>query len=1267
MRKLRDIQLLDAGRQDTLGETEFLRRAVAQARIQVHLLRQESLSLRLVEPARDTEVSPRYTAIMLERRIVRLLFDDGSLEEFRIESRQRSYTEAQGSTFACKHLWHDLAKSAVYRSLPGTGDVSYDYSIVAYTAQEALDQIMATAPAPWVAGTTSGLRADQQNRRLAIPITNGQTHLGAIRALCEQLSCEWYRTYDPNRDQWQIHLTEQVGFAGNRILRGEGSGQGATNRLSNARISDAQRYFSRLIPLLGQSGELVDVGQATFTVLQQGTTITLAEAAIPFSGFCKGLYFGSDTGGFHEITGASAPDRLALASSFNEARGRFALDSSGTELTFLPDLEAEATFGVAYRSEPMPGTPFSNLLRDAGISDDFSSFEGSLPVGWNVQADPDGGEPVIEQISDPVRTRYGTGTAKVTAGPRQGIISDPVAVEDAEYLSMWLAISTASGTVGFSMVDAAGVEHPISGPGHSTNSRTLRGLAAGAFEDFTGPVQVKIVALEAGTVFFADAVTLTPTGTQGVEWQPVMGPTDAWLRAVDILRTEGGTSFEFLRTDLIDLAALFPEAYAEMEAGAKIRVRENWQPETASWELDYETRVVLLERDYAGIDQDVFVKVQLDEVRTDLVDALAAKGSGRAPLPPTPSADAMAPVLGIQQTVSDTETVFELTPIASRETGTPLRSYEIFLDHQLVGSVWTWLRTVAGFEQEYKRWEHSEDIEDLPHLLTVERPHPLRQAKVIRAYVVDRITGLRSATVDLITAPAPFRVTHGVDEPGTAQGLVAVSIYDPSGAMGEGGVIETQLKYPDSAFEDWQPEPNTPAASETGTFGTHTDLVRVRTFTLAPKPHSVMLNLRVRLQDAEGTPVDVYTASETYDPDKVPDLIGALFSIGAYDAGLNRYEVLFSGKCDTDGTAMKTGDQAGPFPSDVTDISDGFFNNLIAERDVSDEVVDHLDPGQTRYYAAIATENSNGTGLRTTHPYTQKLVAPDVVGAIPDASIIGEKLREGARRFINDPFAFSASDYRTVNWTSHTLRHLSGDQYTISAGTTGAITGTAGIAFVYWDRNNPTVYQTTSLFSSAISDDRLLVCVCYRAPTTVQKCGFVPAVGVLGINETSIGDNSISTTKIQAVAITADKIAVGAVTAAKINVVDLAAVAVSTGALTVTGDITDNPAEPAYRVAPGGIKLLSYSVAKAAANIQFIRASDSVTLGQISHVLNEFRFLTIQNLLLNANGNINVSSDTGDVHLRPASTKNLLFHNLPTSPPSGSNKVWNDGGFLRIS
>lgn len=1267
MRRLRDIRLLDAHRQDTIGETEYLRSAVAQARIQVHLLRQETLTLRLLEPARDSSISPRYTQLMLERRIVRLLFDDGSLEEYRIESRQRSYTETQGSTFACKHLWHDLAKSAVYRLLPGSGDVSYDFSIVAYTAQEALSMIMATAPEPWVAGTTSGLRTDQQSRRLAIPITNGQTHLGAIRALCDQLSCEWYRTYDPNRDEWQIHLTEQVGFAGNRILRGEGSGQGATNRLANSRISDAQRYFSRLVPLLGQSGELVDVGQATFNVLQQGSTITLEEAAIPYDKFCKGLYFGSDAGGFHEITGAAAPNQIALASPFNETRGRFALDSSGTELTFLPDLEAEATFGVAYRSEPMQGTPFSNLLRDAGISDDFSEFVGSLPVGWTVQADPDGGEPTVEQIADPVRTRYGTGTAKVTAGPRQGIISDPVEVDEAEYLSMWLAVSTSSGTVGFSMVDAEGVEHPISGPGHSTNSRTLRALAAGAFEDFTGPVQVRIVALEAGTVFFADAVTLTPTGTQGVEWQPVMGPTDAWLRGIDILRKEGGTSFEFLRTDLIDLSVLFPEAYVEMEAGALIRVNENWSADTGSWELDYETRIMLLERDYAGIDQDVFVKVQLDEVRTDLVDALAAKGGDRAPLPPTPSAEAMAPVLSVQQTPSDTETVFELTPIASRETGTPLRSYELFLDHQLVGGQWQWLRTVVGFEQEFKQWEDSEDA-PIPHLLPVQRPHPLRPAKVIRAYVVDRITGLRSATVDLITEPAPFRVTHAVDEPSDTVGTLVVSVYDPSGAMGDGGAIETQLKYPDAgAFEAWQPEPDSPAAGETGTFGTHIDLVRVRTFNLAPKPHNVLLNLRVRLQDAEGTPVDVYTASETYDPDKIPDLIGPLFSIGAYDPGLNRYEVLFSGKCDTDGRAFKTGNQSASFPSDVSTISDGFFSNLISKRDVSGEVVGYLDPGQTRHYAVIATENVNGTGLRTEYPYTQKVTAPDVVSAIPDASIIGDKLREGARKFIADPFAFSASDYRTVTWVSHTQRLLNGDQYTISSGTTGAITGTAGIAFVYWDRNNPTVYQTTTLFSNAISDDRLLMCVCYRAPTTVQKCGFVPAVGVLGINETSIGDNSISTGKIQAVAITADKIAVGAVTAAKINVVDLAAVAVSTGALTVTGDITDNPAEPAYKVAPGGIKLLSYSVAKAAANIQFIRASDSVTLGQISHVLNEFRFLTIQNLLLNANGTINVTSDTGDVHLRPASAKNLLFHNLPTSLPSGSDKVWNDGGFLRIS
>lgn len=173
----------------------------------------------------------------------------------------------------------------------------------------------------------------------------------------------------------------------------------------------------------------------------------------------------------------------------------------------------------------------------------------------------------------------------------------------------------------------------------------------------------------------------------------------------------------------------------------------------------------------------------------------------------------------------------------------------------------------------------------------------------------------------------------------------------------------------------------------------------------------------------------------------------------------------------------------------------------------------------------------------------------DEFGLIEGASllrgtVVAEKLTANAKDFITD-IVFSATDYRTVTWTSGTLKFADGKTFSIVAGSTGVM---AGGTYIYFDESvSATVLGTTTDVANSVGEHIVTLCVAVPTAATDQHAVCIPAVGVFGINETVIGPYSISTGKLQALAVTTDCLAANAVSSAKIDTAVLNAIYSSLG------------------------------------------------------------------------------------------------------------------------
>jgi hypothetical protein len=200
--------------------------------------------------------------------------------------------------------------------------------------------------------------------------------------------------------------------------------------------------------------------------------------------------------------------------------------------------------------------------------------------------------------------------------------------------------------------------------------------------------------------------------------------------------------------------------------------------------------------------------------------------------------------------------------------------------------------------------------------------------------------------------------------------------------------------------------------------------------------------------------------------------------------------------------------------------------------------------------ALLRLSNSGLRAKQVTNPHLAD--ASVTARTIADGAIIASALSDSVKSWNTDT-VFSATDEDTVAWTSGTLRLADGTASTISAGNTGNMTA---LTYIYYDSDTSvTVLQTSTAFADSVGNNKILLCVAEDTTDATQEAFYIPSIGVLGINETIIGPNSISTGKIQALAITVNEIAANTITAAKMNVSLLSAITANLGTITA-GTVT---------------------------------------------------------------------------------------------------------------
>lgn len=561
-------------------------------------------TIELVAGCEPVVASPVY---FRRRRVVWATYDDGSHEEWRIVRFDRELSGETPPRLVLRPLWLDLAAHPSARTF-GDGAVTYTWYRIGVSVSTALTAIMQDAPAPFAAGTVDAVFSGVTVSVVAI----GSTHLELLRQLCAEVArqtggtCEWDVRWDAGSGTYKVDLVPFVGGTLDHPIQG-GTGGGLAsegNRQRLMKTEDAQQYFSRVVGLAGPDGEQITIGQASWAVSgaaysAPNTTLTLGDDPIYVTNSpgVTGVQVGNATQGWFDVVSTQTPDQVVVsgdASALNGQQGRFRL-STGAELTYVSDPGAEASSGAVTHSlvrSDIP--PARNLLTAAGITADFSTWSGGLPVGWNASA------VTVTEETDERYVQAGTKSARVSGNAQgvfysNGVTFTPTTLSP--YLSTWIAVRVLSGRIRLEVQDIGnGYLYPLNSKDKAdAEGDVVRGLAIGGLTPLGGSHRVRITCLKASTVFVVDSVTLTQSPVP-YEYVPDMGPEALFHACMAKLALDGGIQPDQLEGEWFDLSYLDGATTDEASIGAKVQVKD--AERGGSFTVDTETRLVELTRQY---------------------------------------------------------------------------------------------------------------------------------------------------------------------------------------------------------------------------------------------------------------------------------------------------------------------------------------------------------------------------------------------------------------------------------------------------------------------------------------------------------------------------------------------------------------------------------------------------------------------------------------------------------------------------------------------
>ena len=544
-----------------------------------------------------TAVTLEETTALQRRKIVRLTYDDGSIEEYRIESTSRDPSGESDTVVKCYHIKSDLADNRVRKTLT-SGHVILNVPFYSMTVTEILNEVLGSdynCPSHLVLGTIDGSIATDTISVLS----NNNTHLDIINAICKEVGGEWDVSYNSTNDNWEVNI-EVAGELGGGIAQSSTRliemGNGIGNRIKLKRSSQKGDFFSRAVPLGGQGNETFGIQDAIFpvnTVLVNEalshTDISLKHNAIHKNGFLVGQFFGDPAVGIYEITASTAPNLITVSGvATSLTSGRFCETLTGDKLSYIEDKTAVTQIGereIDYRRTDI--TPYDNLLEDFSVSPDFSEFSSGVATGWQAWNGA-----VLSEETAATNISFGNRAQRVTADEGEGIQSIAIDLSptgDNPYFSLWVAGKVISGSYKIELVDSAGTAHPVQQRAE-TNSTLTRAIEISGIEPSSGNARIRITALEDGSVFILDACTLTQS-TVAYPFNSKMGARSLFIEAGLYVRDQAGLSSDLYEVELYDYVFEDDVNYREITAGSFVDIKDSYDPDTDSYAIEFTGRV----------------------------------------------------------------------------------------------------------------------------------------------------------------------------------------------------------------------------------------------------------------------------------------------------------------------------------------------------------------------------------------------------------------------------------------------------------------------------------------------------------------------------------------------------------------------------------------------------------------------------------------------------------------------------------------------------
>lgn len=999
--------------------------------------------------------------------VLRLTFADLEAEEWRVTRVRHAYGDGAAFEVEAEPLWRDLSRYIVRRRTAGG---HWDTSFTLYNRSPAglLSEVMMSAPAHFVTGSTSGLSAARAARLVTMELS-GATILEALQRICGDLDCEWRTRKLTAPERWAIDLVDPgTAAAGTRVL--QASASAVSNRLNLSAALDLSTYASRIIPLLRGGEATVGVGAAQHPVLSVtggGTQVMLPADVIPYSGFGvatptrRQLYLGNDLRGWSQVALAFESGQVNVSPAITGLQAgelvRFALDDEGAH---LDGLDADtAPFGPMEMPIIVEGEPVPNLLRERGLTDDLSVWAAGLPQGWTKV-----GTPAVTESTDGRFAKIGGKAARVVAGIGQGLETTPIDTA-AEYLFAWAQLVAETGAVSLEVIDANGVSHPRVAAKAETSGRTTTALAAGVIEGFTSPVRLRVVATAPGTTFYLDAATLAEQGSGEASWAATMGPTDLWRRAVAFMREQGGARWA-LGATFIDLAGVFPGAYSRVRCGDVVAITET-APSGAEL-LGESLRVTQIDRTLTGDGLDVLtVRARFDTLRKTLLDLFGSSPARPPALPPQQVPLRPAPALDVAHALTADEATITLVVRSSDPEVSAPTSYTLYSDHDPDSFSYSQAPTPLALGA----WEVYETSAQSPHTFTVRRPQAGEPPLAMRFYAYDETSRRASAVATVTVAPASVAIEALTTQSG-ATGSFTLTITDAEQLLSLFRYRTVRSDVPSS----WT-DLGLPGAGETGTAGQSSQLIRTRSLALAEK-HVTTVEVELYAEDAIGGYILLGTSRLVFDVDDEPDLR----SVQAYAGGTNGsgnapVRLAWRGDEDTAGVVVAVQVLTDPALPSASWPQEADFTTVLAGQSGEAQLVAEISPGQSAHVAVRGARSATGQGPSIRPAVRQVVKHPKITSANQlAAGLAGSSLLAAGYGKFRTTCVFTSAAPGSVSWTAGQIITAAGNTVNISAGSaTGIPEGS--VRFITWPGGS--LFNVTSNVADTLYDNTLLVAVAF--------------------------------------------------------------------------------------------------------------------------------------------------------------------------------------------